>query len=449
METVHVADLYRTDRHLTIDADIEAVSRMATESGIKVTETSGLYVPVTTLRKNLLTDLDLRDASGKALPLATSGQDSHCTQARVLAFLDAKIRNRMSEKLQYKLYDIAKKMPKDEGAAPRSSKPDTTVEAWELDDSYVQTDKDIWKECLSNPIFKKQVTESALWFSPLVRIQQDGNPTCLIKMRMQDVAQWDTALRSFTTRLSITESLYATPAPNVGKAVREHIRVIAPSGTFFVSAVLAHPPAEEPKGKPSESAPKLSQEFFSSRITPRIATLYTSHKAPPPVDYDALLFLRPSLKGFGWPAIISALIAGLILGLGGLAHYWGIFDSAGDDRSDAAVAVLLLASTGFAAYLAKEDEHAIRARMLFAPRAAVAVTAACTLVAAAVTALTDLAPRTQAIIWASGAGYCFLVILFIGYVSIRTHIDFKKMVSESSTSKEDPIADFPGKISRR
>ncbi|RIS81321.1 hypothetical protein D2E44_14790 [Mycobacteroides abscessus] len=423
---------------------------MAAESGIQVRDTNGLYVPVTTLRKSLLTDLDLRDASGKALPLATSDQTSHCAQARILACLDTQVRDKMSKNLQYKLYDIAKQMPKDTDVAIlQSSEPDQKVEAWELDDSYEPTDEGIWKECFLNTTFKAQVIESTLWFSPLARIQQDGNPTCLIKMTMQDVAQWDDAFRSLATRLSITESLYATPAPNVGRAVREHIRVIAPAGTFFVSAVLACSPAEEPENKLSESLPKPSEESFSSRITPRIAALYTAHRAPPPVNYDALLFLRPSLRGFGWPAIISALIAGLILGLGSLAQHWGFFDSAGRDHSDAAVAVLLLASTGFAAYLAKEDEHAIRSRMLFAPRVAVAITAACTLVAAALTALTDLSHGVQAIIWAFGAGYCFLVILFIGYISIRTHIDFKKTVSESSISKEGPIADFPKKISRR
>ncbi|MCX2929264.1 hypothetical protein ORI20_03185 [Mycobacterium sp. CVI_P3] len=401
----------------------------------------GLYIPITTFKKSLLIDLDVRDANGAAIAVATSDQDSCAAQACMLAALDPELRRNMPKHLQYKLYDIAKGMPtgRDE-AILNSTHPPSAVDAWQLRDAiYTPADKDLWQNCLRDPEFKEYVARFTTQFSLLVWIPIEG-PTCLIKFRILEVSELVPGDAHLTNRIGAADWLYAISAPNVGKAGREHLRVVAPEGTFIVDALLAR---QISMATPTDAAPTLSHDQFQYRITPGRVTLYTSHDVTVQADHYAFVTLRPLLRGFVWPAIVSALVAFLLLTMGSAGQLWrGALDFAGTNRSDATVAVLLLASTGLSAYIARENEHEIRARMLLLPRIAVAFTGAATLLAAIVTTIMNFSGHVQAIVWVVGAGYCALVIVYLVVVLFKNHSDFDRIVRSGKDSQDDFIAQF-------
>lgn len=457
VETVHIVDSRRTERHLTLDVDVDAVARIANAAGIPTmygqvaapgttpapaAAVQGLYIPLTTLKKSLLIDLDVRDENGAAIAVATSDQDSRAAQACMLASLKTNLRGSMPRHLQCKLYDIAKAMPTDrDEAILNSTQPPSAVDAWQLKESiYNSDDKDLWQQCLSDPDFKEYVARYTTQFSLLVWIPLQG-PTYLVKFRVLEVSELSAGEANIATQIGTEEWLYAISAPNVGKAGREHLRMIAPEGTFIVDAILARSTFHNAAGPQTDSAPTLSRDRFQYRITTTRVTLYTSHDAPVQADHYALVLLRPLLRGFVWPSAVSALVAFLLLTLGSAGQAWrGVLDFAGTNRSDATVAILLLASTGLSAYIARENEHDIRARMLLIPRIAVALTGAATLIAAIATTVMNFSGHTQAIVWAIGAVYCALVFIYLMVMLIKNHSDFDRVVKSGKDSEEDFIA---------
>lgn len=456
VETIHIVDSHRIERHLTLDIDVDAIMQIADKSGIQTpafqfiqtpgfqSEPSsgkdpvcGLYVPITTLDKNLLMDLDVRDGSGNALPVATADENSYAAQACMLATLNDDQREKLSRSLLRKLYDIAKSMPNEHDIAVlRSSQPPSMPDAWAVRDAaYTQTDREVWHACFDGNVnFRKYVARFTTRFSPLVRIPLEG-PTCLVKFITEEVG-------AVGARIKRGGSVYKIDAPNVGKAGREHIRILAPKGTFIVSAALARPRMHPSNVTSLSGIPGLTDDRFSYRATPERATLYTSHKYPLETEHAALLSLRPLLGGFGWPSITSATISFLLLGMGSVGQLWKGFLDDAREHTEATVLLLLLASTGFAAYLAREGEHEIRSRMLLIPRIAVAGTGACTLVAATVITMGHFSSNEQAIVWMVGAAYCVLAIIFIAYVYIRTTIDFNATLRTSNQSFEQRMASY-------
>ncbi|SKV51946.1 Uncharacterised protein [Mycobacteroides abscessus subsp. massiliense] len=209
---------------------------------------------------------------------------------------------------------------------------------------------------------------------PIVAIEAQ-EPQRVVKFRTTEPLVSQSAVIGPREGLGIDPEVYSIDAPSIGRAQREHLRIVAPNGTFLTSATLSTlPPLEQP------TQPIFGNKYIR-RVTPERAVLY-SWLSPPGV-YKVLFGLRPSLREFRVPALTTLILSFLILALGSAGEWaYGILSDISKDRSESAVALLLVIPTLAVAYIAREGEHEIRAHLLQYMRYLVGVAGFFTLTAA-------------------------------------------------------------------
>jgi hypothetical protein len=242
VETVKFVDMQRVERRVTLDIDMDRVQAHARDAGLILPSTKKLPVPLTLLQKNLLLDIDVRDAAGSSLAIATSHEDSRAAHAMMLYRIkSARPELELPDVVIRKLYSVAKEMPSLEDHATLTAGDGIrTVAAWRLDDGAhdpSDSDRTIWRDLFTIDPVLATVADFTHLFMPTIYLSHEEGLT-LVKYRYVE-QEMIMPRREWAERLGLSPSITLIEAPAAGRAEREHLRVLAPEGASIIDMTLA------------------------------------------------------------------------------------------------------------------------------------------------------------------------------------------------------------------
>jgi hypothetical protein len=433
VETVQLVDTSQVERSVTLDVDLGALSRMAAESHLfgnpqpARRNNTDMLVPVTLLPKTLLLDLDIRDASGKSLSLATSGEDATAAQAALIAKLDrlGEAAAELPQVILDNLYRVARLDPSfgDEQVILRRTK-DRRVHAWNLEDSAIgSTEYILWLRLLGHRDFNELLSTFTLNYMPMIRLQP-GDGSAVIRYRHTERQQPPS--KGWLDALSLDAYQQLIQAPSVGSGGREHLRFVPPEG-LFVEEFYLTPPATGAANDPQPAAIVESVDpaprMYMSRVTPERGIIYTTGMERLSGACEAIALLRPRVTGFLRTAQYTVLLTTLLLIVGAIAQFLGSRLSAAGTSAEAAATVLLIIPSTMSAFLAQAGEHELRSDLLRGPRVAVAASAAAAICAAGAMVL-QITSWCLGLIWATAALIGAVAYLLLLTICARSNTAF-------------------------
>lgn len=439
VETIELVDTRRIERRVTIDIDSEDLRNRAMAAGVYDPGSPMLPIPLTLLRKNLIFDIDVRDANGGARSILTSDEDSRGAHAVLLHRLQLiKQSSVLTERMSDKLYEIARRMPSQDDLETLSqySTDYAYISGWSLDRG-TEEEEWAWATLFAEPAFTALVIDFTTLYMPTVYIDGSRDREVL-KYRYVESEEF---LPSPTVRQRfLLEPVFALiSAPTIGRAQREHLRIKAPPGIDVLSVDLGCYTREELPGGP---ASLRRDDTYESRVALERGVIYTSRMRRG--EYFALARLQTAPSPFLSPALTLVAVLALLLLLGGVFQ-WTAFV-----LSDAQSTVtLLLAIPSFAAaYVARRDnEHEMLGNLLALPRALVFLSAIAALVAAASLVIREAGAGIDqsqiGLIWCIAGGYCLFVAIVLGVMLTRAAAARSRTSARSSRTTEDPVFQIP------
>lgn len=436
VETVELVSRVAAQRRVSLDVDVGELVRRAEIAGFQ--EPKRVYFPLTLLRKVLLPDLDVRDDEDRAISVVTSDRDSHAAHAVLLetarrAHYDP---DAFCTEIVQTLYEIVRQPPStdDRTAIERSWYRSADISAWKLRErglTVSKADEDLWDELFSNEEFVRRAAEFTTKYMPIVAIDT-GRPQRIVKFRLVEpliTPYRPVGIREF---FSVPQGRFNIDISGIGRARREHLRILAPGGTFITSANVVTPPSPNP---PSRTlGPPRGGNTYRRRLTLERALVYSWDT--PPGSYQVHFGLRPSLRGFQVPALTALVLSFLILALGAAGEALGdVLTDIAENRTEPAVALLLVVPTLAVAYIAREGEHEVRAHLLKYVRYTVGAAGGFTLVAA-VALILQLKGWQLATVWAIGGAYCLLALAAV-INTCRVIAEKRKKVYLASYEQQD------------
>lgn len=398
IETVKLLDEGRYERRVTLDISQTELRRRANEIGIA--QSNILPVPFAFLEKTLLLDIDLCDGDQQRLPVLTSDQDSFAAQLLLMALFEDEMGRAAERDEAEMLYKLC-----------RGFYHDTQDSASKLD---------ILMDGL--PPERSNLIRYAHYFRQhypvmtYVPVNSDG--TYLLKYRLVE-STYTRHKRTVAEALCVDATNYAVET--VLDVPRQHLRVLAPPGTFFVTAHLYR---DGSTGSPVG---------YLSRVTPDRAIAYVG-------EVDAVsgsghifgLSLRPRAAGAFTATLIFSLISVLVLTSGLVGEFLGRLLTERNTsglEADPTVALILAVPSIGVAYILRGDEHALSGYIVSWLRTLLLSSAALTFVAALSIALNGW-PWTVRVAW--------LVALFANLVSII--VNFAAWISSRRALRDTEAA---------
>jgi hypothetical protein len=361
VETIELLDARELRRHTSVDFTLPRFPPLAPDEG------DVDYVPVSLLRKGVLTAFDMRDEAGAALPVLNRRQGAEIAgtllvqQAEVA--LDELGLGPLRPLVEQALREVAGEDVDDATAPPDSpeaeqwealvSDPWVGPLLWDLDSQFV----------LFVPLARDEGTRRVVKFEYRQSIERrDG----------QAAGRVETMLVS----LGVRPYRWAAPVTTLSDAESYHVEVVAPPELSIERAVLA-----------TEEGDVLDEQ----RDVPR-AHLY---RAAPGSGTTGTLQLRVALRrAVIWPVFFTTLAATAILLAGLVAHL--VWDLRADRGGAAGVVVALPAL--FAPFVAP-GSHGLVRRMFIGLRV-LALSAGLLSFAAAAALQLSLSAWTTSWIWA-------------------------------------------------
>ncbi|MBP2376847.1 hypothetical protein JOF42_000342 [Microbacterium phyllosphaerae] len=402
VDTIRFVDGERLERRVTLDLDLVELRRRAKAARLRQ---GNVPIPLLTLSKGPLLDIDVMNVRGESLAIATRDQDAHAASAMLLAVL---ARNGISigkipDTVLEQLYSITRDTDPIElehvayTASPSAfpSPPSDGLIRFSAADTAA------WARMLSSTEFVDGLFDYADSFMLLshIDLRQPGD-VAIVKIRLleeRNVAETRTSWFS-PDRLGWRPQTQRIPMWGVGRAQRNHVRVLAPE----------------------ESTVRSTRWFSDDETLKRVrdgrdtdgqapldrATFYDS--GLPPADYRVEIDLEPARGPFLVPA---ALTTGLLLFLVGMATLFQWMDGrfswapptfvfVPDDtygwrmesiqtvqaNFDAAVTVLAIVPSLVAIYIVRAGEHKLVTRLMTIPRLLVLASAFAAIVCGGATA---------------------------------------------------------------
>ena len=217
--------------------------------------------------------------------------------------------------------------------------------------------------------------------------------------------RWTLRFHRLLQGLGVNSYPLAVDTSQVTFAMREHIRIVCPTGVCIGDAI--HGESSVPKSS-SPSEPPDALGIARIRITRERAILYTSVSEPvfdPAKTRRLVVGIRPRLRGFFGPAVIVVTYS-LILSAAAWIMCPQIVCSS--NTIDAATTLLLLTQTLGSMYVASPDEHRYRTAMLRWYRLAIIINGMLTALIAIALAFFGSILMVR---WCSGITFGFSVVL--------------------------------------
>jgi|GEM_PF-5306669 len=412
VETVSFLDSSRLEHRVTLDLDGRKIREIVRSSGGDPDQP--ILVPLTILTKGLLLDLDLRAGDGRAMPVAVSDRDARAAQAAILAQLDevGVGVGALSKAIRQSIFNAAYKRPSDADQEGLTYATDFEVEAWSLaqDLSSPEGETARWADLFKYPEFFDLMVTFTLRFMLMASL------TCtdevqIVKYRYVE-SQQPSELLLFE-RLGGEPFSTLLPAPGVGNAAREHLRIDAPDGMFLESLYLWDVPGLLTPGS-RKIRPAQGARRYERRLIPERGVIYTSGLGRG--EYYVALSMRPKVQTFLRPSQLTVLASFVFLVAGALAQTFGRRLSSPSSNTEAAVALLLVVPSVMSAFLARAGEHQLLSDLLRWPRLAVGASAYISLLAGGAMVV-HVAGTPLAIVWYVAAAITGLVLLLLVVVT--------------------------------
>jgi hypothetical protein len=448
VETVEFLDDARLERRTTIDIDCAKLRLFAAEAGIQ--DCDELPIPIADLPKALLLDVDVRDREGNAVSVAVSDRDSAAAQLQMLACLATldvpstaaqpahKIDPAtLNADIHQKLFAIAVNHPE---PSERTGLEDPTfggeVAYWNIHAGLTisQAEVDQWRSFFDYDEFAEYVLKFSIQYMLMTSLGVADHEVQMIKLRHVEAHKRLTK-PTLADKLGVSSFFFLLDAPAAGRAAREHLRLVAPHGTFIDSigfiALRDSPGAVGPRMRPPASIGR-----YQSRLTAERGVVYSKGVAR--ASYTVIASLRPMVSQFVRPALYSVL-ASLLLLAGGLACQirWGTL-SHRENSVEAAVTVLLVFPSIASAYLAREGEHQVLTSLLGYPRIAVALSAVATVAAAAVV-VAGADHFVIEVVWGCCTGVCFVVVALLACIHFACSRSYADVEATAEETEDLPI----------
>lgn len=425
VETVELLDHYQFERCVSLTVDLQELRRRARSSGLMWSKSAA--IPLFTIVKSLLVDLDVRNASGESIALATSAQDSFCAQAVLLAVLEKNGINpdRLTTQVLEAIYSVVRKMPNDE-LRLESSLIDTDRPTRDYLLSLgphlfsSNKDRDTWTSLFQVEAFGELLSDFAQQSMAVTSIPLTGNTT-VVKYRHVEL---ETSADEVTTAEAwgLSGFGYSVGARAIGTSQREHVRVVAPPGMTISSVLLMNTTPLTPY---SGQAVGFAPETYASRVTTERAIVYT--RRMPPGSYRVVATLRPRISSFLAPALFSVGLSAILLGAAAwlqMFNSW-YFDRAPDEIGlfggpdlEALTTTFLLAPTLLSLFIVRPGEHSLVSRLLVRPRVLVLLTAFALVICAMSVAL-GARELLLGLILALSAAFCLLVFSLLAVICFQ------------------------------
>jgi len=411
VETIHLLDEEHRERRVSLDIDVAELRRRASQYSLSDMEV--LPIPLAFVRKGLMLDFDAVDSSGSSISIFNSREDSKMAQFAMLAAMRSSSQFCESEidAVSGLLRDVAESFPPldqldntlvtGEWIVPAYSKSwESAKEVWEKIENLELTD-DRSAEYLIHYLARQYTTN----YSPTVWFPMSGSTEIIKYKRLEN--EHDSLISILKSPdLDISRSdkdvsqAVSFRISNVGLAAREHIRLVAPTGTFLGSAVI----------RPWVTSDRHDILKYRARLSLRRAVFYTAGAGRSRHNYYVYAHLNPDLSGFATPAKILCGLIVAILSLGGMsialpAEVLQVVAR----QSDAVITLMLIVPTLTLAYVVRDDEHAYRRKLLRPARRIVLISFLPLLAAAfCLLAFGVEHPRVTAHVWLLCAAFAFL-----------------------------------------
>lgn len=446
VETIEILDEHNFRRYVSIDIDMNMLRGilMAAESGVDTgTSISRFPIPLALIPKGLLIDIDILDPSGVSLSLCDSDGmadisrniaawqiASRCNEGSMLL----KNVDRILEGLGADVPLMALE-PLDDGAFAHLAAVKRLGKEAQAEWRQIIADRDfteIINDLRSNFILGCYIPVAS--GSYVLSYNWTENRNNLNSMGVELPAQ----AGGFATYFSLM-------ARDVGTATREHLRVVAPKGTFMGSSIFV----------PSRRVMEDEEILYYDRESPERLIFYTKNLLRQP--YYVIGTIWPDLKGFRTPSLILPIVSFVVLLLGGgaqmldsvaemsgwdLAAPFDILAQFQDPRGQALSAVfnlLVLLPSVLVAFIVREGEHELRQKLLRKGRG-LALASLVPLFVSAMSLLIPFEPLFLAIIWIVSAISCAIIYFRLRRYFGRIEREYESMRDESEKTKPRKIS---------
>lgn len=387
VETIEVQDSRHRLRRVSLDIDTRELSTRIRKHRLQ--GLSEVPLPVAVFQKGLLLDFDLRDADGRALSTFTSGEQSLVARLAIVAKVRAAgipLTRAQLAAVSALGYEISHEF----------------VDVDEITDWYIHDRKiiprcvlggdtaaqDAWRLLESNEELFDFVEQFFLAsYLPTMWYPVNGGPEILKYRRLE--GEQDTLLEHIRKSAGRHEAHSSVPqdswmlslrVSDVRSAVREHIRILAPDGTFLSSGLMQY-------WHPTRAINKYS--YWNRRSPQRDIYYHPGSSGQQPRVRYLHAVVAPDPERVMAPILLWTWAITLLLGAGALAQLSPlVFLNHVQEHLDPAMALLLIVPSLSLAYVVRMDDEPIR-RALLSPSRSWAVFCILPLVVAAGALLLD------------------------------------------------------------
>lgn len=431
VETVRFLDDSTLQRRVTLDLSITVIDQLLADSrqhadpSLLFVDPDARPVPLTMLKKTLLSDFDLRDRSNAALPVATRDEDVYFAWCAMLAQtarhgIPLDPTGPVAGRLREVIYNFPD--PADE--------PDNTVlRSWKAPGMWDDDARATWTTLRRNSDLSGLLRDLTFNFLLIAVVPTQPTPE-IVKFTYREGFSFRSPL------LGLTPSRVEVRAPAVGWPRSYHLRFRAPEGLHVTGAKLLPARDLAPSQPISPAAPSAMEdtpkeaEMYHTKLSGTQAHVYTHGIER--ADYFVDLELRPPVQGFFRAATASCLFTAVVVTVA--AFLRARLQRVG---SGAAVTLLLAVPPLVSAYLVRPGEHALLSRILRPSRYLTASSALVSYVAAAALVLF----KARQLPWSLSllAILAWVPVIGVGAVSIFASQDLRSAASDMDRTIERSI----------
>lgn len=429
VDSIRFVDSTRVERRITFDIDVDDVRRRARSANLL---DPVVPLPLMTLVKAPILDVDITGVGGESIAIATSDQDSHLASSLLLATLSRHgIRpRRLPPEVLWQLYSVVR-----DRSIDRLVQLLYAVDPGAFDDPPVdkplrlrRIEGESWDRMLDVDEFLNSLIDYAGSFMLVAQLDVgQQHDVAILKVRLLEDRNTGEDQTSWLSpdRLGWRPLTLKVPMGGLGNAQRNHVRVFAPEESVIRHARLADDELEledvRNGVKPDGSIAPLDRASFYGNDVRR-----SSYEMTVEVEPARGPFLIPAAITTGlltfllWAAAFlqstdsrfsdhPTSFAGSMLAPG----VWEITSIAGNQANfDAAVTVLAIAPSLVAIYLVRAGEHRLVTRLMVVPRVLVLLSALATIVAAGATAA-SIEPGRLTIVYVAAATMSTIALIAV------------------------------------
>lgn len=329
VESVQFMGQSRIRRHVSVDFRLPRVAFDGEDPPVGAMH----LVPLTFLQKVPLTSFDLRDESGRALPLLTRHENGWVSWSILVAAAELLLDRRPSDEVIEVLRSVATSKPEEALAAVES--------LHEVDDGQVLSRSDFFRD-LAN--------DFARYFLLLVPVTPDPGARRILKFSYDEPFPWDSirqARRGIADRMNWRDTQFIFELPAVGYGGSFHFELESPTGLEISRTEIR-----------AQSLDGI--DYTEVTIGPTTAGHVYLSGVPLGSFGLATVWLRPERRGLLRSSLFITLATGALLASGNIFQ-----NELRDLQAEGSGGSLLLAVPGvIAAFIARPGEHQFVSRIL-------------------------------------------------------------------------------------